>query len=49
MENLKKILESESFIYGYLDSIDGFIPYNKKGCKKINCIYVKENDKVYAV
>ncbi len=41
--------ETKSIIYGYYDGLKGFVAYNKIGCKKLNSIYCKISNKVYAI
>lgn len=45
----KSIYESENYVYGYCHSIKGFIPYDQKDCKKIDCIYCKKTQKMYGI
>lgn len=49
MVNLKEILENKNIIYGYTCEMGKFVPYYDKSCLKINCMYCKNNKKVYAV
>lgn len=49
MKNLKKLLESNNDIYGYYDIKHGFIPYYDPKCPKINALYCKHTQKVYAI